>query len=178
MLQADAAIVREVLVGNREAFSLLVDRYHARCLRIATHVLGDTDDAEDAVQETFVRAFRHLGSYRERDRFSAWLFRILINQCRTRASREARYVRFDAERYEADCDGVPGPDSFDHRAELAHALAQLNPQQREAVVLRFADELTYEEISAVTGVRISALKMRVKRACTRLRALLAQHLFT
>ena len=98
---ADATIIRRVLAGDVNAFALIVDRYHARCLRVATHLLADTDDAEDAVQDAFVRAYRHLGSYRTRDSgsdtFGAWLLRILVNQCRTRSARMARYARFDTE---------------------------------------------------------------------------------
>jgi len=174
----DSAIVRAVLAGDVDAFARLVDRHHARCLRVATQLLGDADDAEDAVQDAFVRAYRHLGSYRERDRFGAWMLRIVVNQCRTRAAKAARYTRFDLDQHEPDAEHGPAHDASDRRAEMAHALAQLGPEQREAIVLRFTEELSYEEISALTGVGISALKMRVQRACSRLRALLEAHLHT
>lgn len=177
----DAQIVRQVIAGDAEAFGLLVDRYHGRCLRAACHLLDDADEAEDAVQESFVRAYRHLASYQERDRFPAWLLRIVVNQCRTRAASARRWTRFD------DADAVIGDshvgDSLladnesirrERRAELAYALAQLGQEQREAIVLRFGEELSFDEMSAVTGVGISALKMRVQRACTRLRALLSE----
>ena len=178
----DSQIVRQILAGDAEAFAVLVDRHHARCLRAATHLLGDADDAEDAVQDAFVRAYRHLGSYREQDRFGSWLLRIVVNQCRTRAARESRYTRLDdsgnSPLTTPDVglhDTAPAEDS-DRRAELAHALAQLGPEQREAIVLRFAEELSYDEMSTLTGVGVSALKMRVQRACSRLRTLLAEHL--
>ncbi|MBL0170944.1 MAG: RNA polymerase sigma factor [Gemmatimonadaceae bacterium] len=173
---SDAQIVRAVRLGDVDAFARLVDRHHARCLRVATHLLGDADDADDAVQDAFVRAYRHLGSYREQDRFGAWFLRIVVNQCRSRATRDARYTPFDAERHEGEIATNAEPDVGERRAELAHALAQLGPAQREALVLRFAEELSYEEISILTGVGISALKMRVQRACIRMRTLLAEHL--
>ena len=174
----DSTIVRRVLAGDVEAFSLLVDRHHARCLTVAGGLLGDLDDAEDAVQETFVRAYRHLGGYRESERFGAWILRILVNQCRTHRSRGARYERSDS------FDALLGPgDSADaalhgaeQRLELMRALAHLAREQREAVVLRFAEELTFQEMAAVTGVGVSALKMRVQRACAQLRALLPEYL--
>ena len=172
-----ARLCRSGLAGIRKAVAIIVDRHHGRCLRVATHLLGDPDDAEDVVQDAFVRAYRHLGSYRERDRFGAWLLRIVVNQCRTRSSKEGRFIRFDAERHEqssADEAHV----THERQAELAFALSQLGRDQREALVLRFTEELSYEEISALTGVRISALKMRVQRACARLRVLLAEHLHT
>src|SRR5918912_699473 len=87
MTTTDADVVRRVLDGEADAFKILVDRYYDRCLRMATHLLGSVADAEDAVQDALLRAYRHLGSYQERDRFSAWLFRILVNQCRTLGGR-------------------------------------------------------------------------------------------
>lgn len=174
--RTDSELVRAILAGDVEVFACLVDRHHERCLRIATHILGDGDDAEDVVQEAFVRAYRHLGGYRERDKFGAWMLRIVVNQCRSRSAREKRYTRFDAELHEHASADDRERTAAERRGELLHALAQLGPAQREAVVLRFAEELSYDEISTLTGVGVSALKMRVQRACTHLRALLAEHL--
>ena len=178
MLTSDALIVRRVLAGDTEAFALLLDRYHERALRVATHLLADGDDAEDAVQEAFVRAYRHLGSYHERDRFGAWLLRIVVNQCRTHATKlrresgSAASTALDAASYDPRDDAAS---RIDRQEALQRALALLEPAQREAVVLRFADELSYDEMATLTGVGVSALKMRVQRACTRLRALLSEH---
>lgn len=172
--QSDSELVRQVLAGHAEAFALLVDRHHARCLRIATHLLACADDAEDVVQDTFVRAYRYLGNYHERDRFGAWLTRILVNQCRTRASRNARYVALDPELHTAGLAVNAGDEAFDTRAELERALQHLVPEQREAIALRFGEELSYDEMASITGVGVSALKMRVQRACARLRTLLTE----
>ena len=176
----DAHVIRLVLAGDVEAFSRLVDRHHARCLRTATHLLGDSDQAEDAVQDAFVRAYKYLGRYRERERFGAWILRIVVNQCRTRAAYEARFIPFDTEqsRHYPDLPSFAVEDAAaaDRREELARALAQLCPDQREAIVLRFTEDLSYDEMSIVTGARVSALKMRVQRACLRLRSLLREHL--
>jgi RNA polymerase sigma-70 factor (ECF subfamily) len=172
----DAALVGRVLAGDAEAFGALVDRHHARCLAIAVHLVGDRADAEDAVQEALLRAYRHLGRYREQDRFGAWLTRILVNQCRTARARARRPLPdhldwADAERVAAHpADDVP-PDA-ERREALARALGRLPDDQREAVVLRYADELSFAEMAAATGATPAALKMRVQRACRRLRALL------
>lgn len=178
-MSPDAALVRQVLLGDQSAYAQLVDRHHARCLRAATHLLGDADDAEDAVQDAFVRAYTHLGNYREQDRFGAWILRIVVNQCRTRAAKHVRQralqelTRPIEQHAHADDDAAR-----DRRAEVAYALSQLPDEQREVIVLRFAEELRYDEIAAITGVGVSALKMRVQRACSRLRALLATHRFS
>jgi RNA polymerase sigma-70 factor (ECF subfamily) len=172
---SDAAIVRRVLDGDAEAYALLVDRYSERCARYAARVVGNREDAEEAVQDAFVRAYRALGDYRERDRFPAWLFRILINQCRTAAQRAARreqtFPALDPEMV----GGAAAPDEeYAERDRLARALATLRPEQREAVVLRLGEELTYDEMAALTGAGVSALKMRVARAVARLRELLSE----
>ena len=178
MQLTDSQVVQRVVLGDQEAFALLVDRYHARCLRVATHLLADADAADDAVQDAFVRAYRHMGGYREQDKFGAWLMRIVVNQCRTQLARERRGVDRDEQsltrhfqREDADAIGAVA----DRHDELARALVQLPTEQREAVVLRFADELSFDEMSTITGVGVSALKMRVQRACSRLRTILREH---
>ena len=74
------------------AFATLVDMYYARCLRFALHMLASRRDAEEAVQDTFVRVYRALPTYREQDAFEPWLFRILGNRCRTAGTRERRHA--------------------------------------------------------------------------------------
>jgi RNA polymerase sigma-70 factor, ECF subfamily len=172
----DAAVVERVLAGDADAFAILVDRYYDRFARYAVHMVGNREDAEEALQDAFVRAYRSLGQYEERERFAGWLFRILVNQCRTMAA-----VRRRRERTFPDVDpgglalsDAGGSEQHDLRDRLERALAQLPPDQREAVVLRYAEDLSYEDMAAVTGAGVSALKMRVKRAFVRLRELLQE----
>lgn len=168
----DALLVRRVLAGDAEAFGELVTRHHARCLRLAVHLVGDAAEAEDAVQEALLRAYRHLGGYREEDRFGAWLTRILVNQCRSARARARRPVPADVEWAGGERATAHPADEAAQREELARALGRLPSDQREAVVLRYADELSYDEMAAATGATVAALKMRVQRGCRRLRALL------
>src|SRR5262245_16921738 len=86
----DAELVARTVAGERSAFDGLVDRHFTDCLRYATHMLRTPEDAEDAVQETFVRAYRGLPGYDERQTFRSWLFRILVNRCRTAAVQRGR----------------------------------------------------------------------------------------
>jgi RNA polymerase sigma-70 factor, ECF subfamily len=172
----DGALVRRTLDGDARAFTELVDRHAAACLRFATRMLGDRSDAEDVAQETFLRAFKALESYDERLPFRTWLFSILINRCRTALSqrmRRERRVVFDNEALERSSVEA-GQEAMELREELNRAIAALSPEQREAFLLRHIEELSYEEIMSVTGAGMSALKMRVKRACERLQQLLAE----
>ena len=175
----DAAVVRRVLAGDVDAFAILVDRYHDHYARFALHLVGNAQDAEEVLQDTFLRAFHALARYEERERFGAWLLRILINQARTVAARTRRRERLFLARVR-ECAELPEP-SVPHpadrdalREEMQRALAQLTAEQREAFLLHYVEGFSYDEIAELTGSGISALKMRVKRACERLRVLLGE----
>ena len=171
----DSALIQLILAGDTEAYARLIDRHHDRCARIAERIIGNHEDAEEAVQDAFLRAYKALGDYEDRERFSAWLTRILVNQCRTVLARtrrrESLFLDLDP-RTLGTATYDPAPQS--RWPELEGALAQLPLEQREALVLRYADDLTYDEMSRVTGAGRSALKMRVQRAFVRLRALLQE----
>ena len=171
---SDRIIIQRVLSGDVEAYARLVDRHYDRCARIAVRILGNREDAEEAIQDTFLRAFRALEGYEDRERFSAWLTRILVNQCRSVLARtrrrEAVFLDVDPGELELAA-GVPDDGPW---PDLEHVLAALPPEQREALVLKYADDLTYEEMSRITGAGESALKMRVQRAFAKLRALLQE----
>ncbi len=169
----DAADVRRVLSGDVDAYAALVDRYYEQCARYAVRMLGNRDDAEDALQATFLRAYRALAKYQERDKFSAWLYRILVNQCRSlaarRSQRERVFVREEALLLNAADDRASVGWSGEDEEFVQRVLSELDPLLREAFLLKYIEELSYEEMSALTGVGVSALKMRVKRASDRLR---------
>ena len=172
----DAAIVKRVVNGDVEAYAILVDRYFDRCTRFAQHMLGDREDAEEAVQDAFVRAYRSLGRYEDRQRFEAWLLHILVNRCRSagarRSRRERTFVHAEIALLAATEDHPDERSAW--REEIERALAVLREDQREAFLLKHVEDLSYEEMAEITGVGISALKMRVKRACERLRELLEE----
>jgi RNA polymerase sigma-70 factor (ECF subfamily) len=167
----DAELVARVVAGDTGAFTDLVARYHAACLRYAAHALGDRMEAEDVVQETLLRAYRSLGRYQERQQFRPWLFRILVNRCRTAASRsQARRLR-GAEPLDPTTVTVrDGAAVIELRTRLTRAIAALDEPHREAFLLKHGEGLEYEEIARITGASVSALKMRVKRARDLVRA--------
>jgi RNA polymerase sigma-70 factor (ECF subfamily) len=169
-------IVARVLRGDVEAFRVLVERYRDRYARYAVHMLGNREDAEEALQDAFTRAYRSLARCEDPERFGAWLFRILVNRCRTVGARRGRR----AKTFVVD-EGALLDAAIDHpadltawREEIERALGQLRPEQREAFLLKYVEEMGYDEMSQLTGVGVSALKMRVMRACERLRELLSE----
>src|SRR5262245_50332109 len=131
----DATWIARVLDGDAGAFTAIVDRYHRDCSRFALRMLGHRQDAEDAVQETFLSAYRGLARYREQQTFRAWLYRILINRCRSVARQRRRRVnRFvQDERALAETPTEPHIGDPVLRDSLQTALDALDPRLREAV---------------------------------------------
>jgi RNA polymerase sigma-70 factor (ECF subfamily) len=167
----DEILVRRALDGDGRAFTALVDRHAGACLRYATRMLGSVEDAEDVTQDSLYRAYRALASYEHSTAFRTWLMAILINRCRSmllyRSRREDR-IRVDTDRVnlatvDADVDRMATREAIDR------ALAALDPDLREAFLLKHVEQLNYDEMAEATGLGVSALKMRVKRACDRLR---------
>lgn len=172
----DAALVRAVLDGDSSAFTTLVDRHLRVCLRFATRMLGSVEDAEDATQETFLRAWRALARYDGSTEFRTWLISILVNRCRTMLRSQGRRGALILPD-EGALDRAPDRSFVEDgllRDAIGRALAQLEPGQREAFLLKHVEQLSYEEMHAATGIGISALKMRVQRACDRLQDLLEE----
>ena len=155
---SDTELVLRTRAGDHEAYGILMGRYRQRLGRYAYYALGSRDDAEDALQDTFVRAYRAIKQCTHPERVGAWLFRILVNRCRSRQTRRnlLAWSRDGAAAYERA--------SVEPASEAA--------VWREAFLLKHVEELSYDEMHELTGASHSALKMRVKRACGRLRLLL------
>jgi len=172
--RTDGQLVAEVLAGRVDTYGILVRRYQDAYVRFAIRMLGSRDDADDALQSAFLRAYRKLDECQDPNRFGAWLYQIVSNECRTFASRRALRERRMV-RDELELDRAVGSDSNERSGELEdiqRALDRLDPDQKEAFILKHVEELSYDEMAELTGVSVSALKMRVKRGCERLRQLL------
>jgi RNA polymerase sigma-70 factor (ECF subfamily) len=172
----DTDLVAASSSGDVEAFAELSRRYRDMYIRFAVRMLGNHDEAEDVLQSAFIRAYRAIDRCRDPARFGAWLYQIVANECRTfvtrRARRERRLVRDELRLHEAAIS--PASDARDTLDDVQYAVDQLDVDQREAFVMKYVEELSYEEMAEITGVGVSALKMRVKRACSRLRELLEE----
>jgi len=160
----DAAIVERVLRGDAEAFGVLVTRYRTAYGRFAVSLCGDVDLAADAMQEAFIRAYDALATCEHPDRFGAWFFRILRNQCHNHRPRRPAQVSLEGV-------NMPAPGGADGRLERAElrgqleaALARLPESQREALLLRHVQGLSYGEMADLLGEREDRLRMRVHRA--------------
>lgn len=175
---SDAELVNRVRAGDAAAYGGLVARYRGRLGRYAVHMLGNREDAEEALQDAFVRGYRSLASCDDPARFGAWLYGILVNRCRTVGARTARRRRIfvDGDAAIATAAATNGgperPTEWDDVVE--RALARLSPVYREAFLLKYIEDLEYEEMARLTGAGVSALKMRVKRAREQLQIFLKE----
>lgn len=164
----DAACVARAQQGDRAAFTTLVRRYQNPVYRFIVRMVGSHDEALELAQDTFVRAWQALAGWQPEAEFRTWLFRIASNAA-TDALRRRKVVRFAplAEDFDAP-HGDPSPEEKLHAKQQVEAvdaaLRRLAPDQREIVVLREIEGMSYEEISATLGVSAGTVKSRLARA--------------
>src|SRR5215470_8925757 len=177
-----AATLARARQGDSEAFRELVERHSRSVFRLAYRMTGNEQDAEDVVQESFLRAYRQLGRFESRANFGTWLYRIVAN-CSVDLMR-ARQARHDQSRAESLDEAAdlpagdnPGPERLARSAEIStrvrEALAGLSPLERAAFTLRHHEGRSIDEISRMLGLGTSAAKHSVFRAVKKLRVALA-----
>ncbi len=173
-LGVDRELVRRSRRGDPAALEELVLLTTGRAYRLALRIVGDRDEAEDVVQEAYVRVFRALPRFREEARFETWLHRIVVNAALNHLRKRGRF----GEVVQVDDLDAQTPDRGAERAEdrdaLERALAALPPGQRTAVLLKDVYDLSCREIGEELGIEEGAVKVRLHRARKRLRALLDQ----
>jgi RNA polymerase sigma-70 factor, ECF subfamily len=171
----DGDLTARVAEGDREAFDILYERYQRRTFHYLWRLTGDPELAQDLTQETFTLVWRKAATFdRAGDRFRGWLFTIALNLTRSELSRRRhRVARVGPERLERVPSDAPGPHALlarcEERRRLAGAVAGLAPTMRQVVSLRVYRELSFGEITAITGVSEMALKVRFHRAVASLR---------
>lgn len=176
--EADEVAIERVLAGDREAFGVLVDRHGSRIHGAILRMVGDREAADDLAQETLLRAWRALGSFRRGSAFYTWLYAIARNQVlsewRRRRSVKGQAMLPIGPGPSDDPDaGVqpasPGPGPGEEAARrddaqrVHEALGHLDEEFREAVVLRDLDGLSYEEIAEATGAPVGTVRSRIHR---------------
>jgi len=173
----------------RERFAELITRHQRRATRIAFHYMRDAADADEAVQDAFIKSYLHLSTFREELPFEVWFTRILINGCLDRLKQRRRREKWIAppaldpsgvERNPAEYLPARGPSpeeqllSEERRRQLTEALAQLPERQRLVFMLSHFEGRTSREVSAMTGLNESTVRVHLFRAIRRLRGLLAR----
>ena len=177
----DAALVRQVQAGDVDAYAQLVARYQERAVRLAFSLVHHWEDARDLSQESFVKAYRRLGSFREEAAFSTWLYRIVVNTCRDFQRRRLRAWMSlerpaDAEGEEASFfdapshDAPPDAQAADRElgAALTRAIERLPSRQRTAFILKHLEGLSIEEVAGVLQCAPGTVKAHLFHATAKL----------
>lgn len=182
--ESDAVAVERTLAGERDAYRILVERHSQNIFRLAYRMTGNRSDAEEIVQEAFLRAYQKLGQFAARANFGTWVYRIAANyaidRMRQRKKEEARKVEPVTREEGAESDPVmrvqdeaPTPERLTHNVELRKqmeiALAGLSHSERTAFVMRHWEGCAIEEIAAVLKSSSGAAKNTVFRAVQKLR---------
>jgi len=164
---ADGNIIDRVLEGDTNSFNLLVWQWEKPIYNYIVRLIGDRDEAMDLCQDTFMKAFRELGTLKDRDHFSAWLYRIAHNTCfsKLRKDRGKYYVPIEPETKTTKT-------SPEKRIDVERALQTLPEDQREVVILKVFNDLKFEEIAAVQGAPVSTVKSRLYMSFEKLRSIL------
>lgn len=166
----DKLLVERAQHGDRKAFAQLVDRYQTPVYNLAYRMLGNANDAEDAAQETFLRAFSQLKRARPELKFATWLLSIAAHYCIDRLRRRRlTWLSIDEEGLgEALVSDSPEPDDealrHENEREIEQLLERLSPAFRLVVVLRYWYDQSVDEIARTTGDSISAVKVKLHRA--------------
>jgi RNA polymerase sigma-70 factor, ECF subfamily len=178
----DAELVQRAQEGDLEAFADIVRRHERRLRIVLLHILDDTRDVEEAVQDAFIQAWRSLGGYRAEAALFTWLYRIGVNAALARTRRKRHPTTGldsipgeGATHVAQDVLPEPSAEAHDLRARVLEALARLPFEYREAVVLRDLAGLTNEEVAAALDVSLPAAKSRIHRGRLQLRELLEAH---
>lgn len=177
MLQTDEELVGAVQAGDATAFDQLVLRWDRKIRGAAYRVLGSDDEAREVSQEAFLRAYKNLQGFKKEARFSSWLYQIALNLCRDRLRRRRgrELVSLDAVaeaapgRLRTDPSALELVESRDLARRIAAAVEALPEEQREVVVLKEYEELTFPEVAEVLGIPVSTVKTRLYRALGQLR---------
>src|SRR6516225_1700263 len=183
----DLLLLDRILTGDAKAFEELVHRHEQRIYRVAMGIIGNHEDAEEAIQQTFLKVYQHLGGFQRSSKFTTWMTRIAINEALQIRRRRRPTVSLDdpqvsdegvMPRELRDWHDDPGKiyDKQQIREIVERAIQSLPTIYREAFVLRDVQGLTSEEAAAALGIGVSALKTRLLRARLMMREALAIYL--
>lgn len=168
----DERLINEAIAGSREAFAELYGSYRDRLYRYALYRLGSPEDAEDAVGECVLAAWKSIGSLRSSKAFSSWIFRILSNCCASRI-KEAIGSRGNVENIIREGSFMPEGRSPSLAVELSEALAELSYQDREIVLLSVIAGMTGSEIAEQTGLPAGTVRSKLSRSLAKMRDFLS-----
>ncbi len=157
---SDDDLVEQIRLGDEKAAEELIKRYYTSILHYCKNHCFNQEKAEDLTQETFLKLFKNLSGYKGKRRFRAYLYTIANHLC-IDESRKIEVYPLDDEEVIEESDEMS---RIEDRSEIAHLLNVLSPEQREAIILRFGEELSFWEIARVMGCNMRTAQSRVRNA--------------
>ena len=179
-------LIQKAKAGDESSFESLILGCQSKAYNIALRYMKNEDDAMDALQESFIKIFRHLSSFKEDSRFDTWVYRIVVNTCNDMLRKNSNlkitdsiFKRTDEEETVIEIPDVSGSpeEVFDKRENTEHiisCLEKLNHEQKEIIILRDVHGFTYDEISEILECSIGTVKSRINRSRLRLREILLE----
>lgn len=185
MNNTDQEIVRRILAGEQKAYAELVDRHKEKAMTLAMRMLKNRHDAEEALQDAFIRAFRALPGFEWKSSFSTWFYRIVFNVCSSHLRKQENVTMFsiDDDRNDGPHVEIPSDgDEVDLQIEgkefsefIAREIEKMDESYSVILTLFVLQEMSYEEIVAVTGLPLGTVKNRLFRARAELRMAVMRH---
>jgi len=177
VIDSDEQIILDIRQGNPRRYSVLLDRHKDRAMTLAVRLVGNRHEAEELVQDAFVRAYNHLEQFRGDAKFSTWFYRILYNVCMTRVTRR-QPARETVEVDDAnakdkltmqDCSPLERLEDAELQEIIRREIETLPEKYRTHITLFYVQEMSYEQIGEVLGLPVGTVKTNLFRARTRLR---------
>jgi RNA polymerase sigma-70 factor (ECF subfamily) len=166
----ETQIVARILEGDRQAYSLLVRKYQSAIYNLAYRMTANSQDAADLTQDIFIRAYTYLWRYNTRKKFFTWLYTIALNTIRNHLKKSKRYKHTQEINWAEH--QFPVQVDMPEAEEISSYLSRLDLETRALIILKYQQELSFEEIAKITGKSVSALKMRIYRGLDKLKEML------
>jgi len=177
---ADATIIDQVMAGHKSLFAQLIDRYNAMAFTLAYRILDNREDAEEVVQDAFVKAYEHLGDFRQKSKFSTWLYRIVYNTAISHARiRRPSLQKMDDRAFQVPDNG-PSDDivygfTQDEAGDLVRKMLKILPEEdRTILTLYYLNESGIDEIHTITGLSKANIKVKLFRARKKIQECIAR----
>ena len=169
----ETEIVARVLKGDRKAYALLVEEYKSPIYNLAYRMTGNSEDADDLTQNTFIRAYQYLWRYDPRKKFFTWLYTLALNLIRNYFKKNKYNKSSEEVSALSLTDKNPSPEEkLIEEQEISSSLLRLEDELRALLIMKYKQELSFEEIAQITGKSLSAVKMRIYRGLEKLKELM------
>ncbi len=179
MQHNDTQLIERILDGDNAGYAVLVDRYKDLAFTIAYRILGKREDAEEVVQDAFVKAFRNLSSFRQKAKFSTWLYRIIYNTAISRhRQKRLHWQSLEEVKVPENAIEIQAEEEEDRYKMLESAMRQMPEEDRILLTLYYVDESSVEDLHSILGLSKANVKIKLFRARKRLQELIEKTMVT